>query len=497
MKLRPIRMGIDTYHELVLYMRRDCPICLSEGFTANTRLLVSSNGFQVIATLNVVDPEMLEEDRVGLSDALWNALHPNEEISVSHAPVVTSMSDVRAKMYDKPLSNQSLHKIINDIAHGWYSDIQISAFLTACAGERLNRDEVVSLTRAMIDIGERLNWPGIDAIYDKHCIGGLPGNRTTPIVVAICSAAGLILPKTSSRAITSPAGTADVMDVFTRVDLDIDDIRRTVEIANACLAWGGAVRLSPVDDLLIRVERALDLDSKGQLVASVLSKKVAAGSTHILIDIPVGKTAKVRNAEDGESLAALFRHVGIALDVRVDCVFTDGSQPIGRGIGPALEARDVMNVLRNTADAPADLREKSLDLCAHLLAMASHGDAVAARKRATELLDDGTAWQQFEKICLAQGRLSDIPKAPHSKVLFAHQRGTISEIDNRRIARLAKLAGAPRAVSAGLELFVHVGDTITREQPLMAIHAESEGELDYALLYYLDNRDMISVGDEA
>lgn len=495
MKLRPVRMGIDTYHELVLYMRRDCPICLSEGFTASTRLLVSSADRQVIATLNVVDPERLEDDCVGLSDALWQVLHPDDGITVSHAPVVTSMSDVRAKMYDRRLSEEALQRIITDIAHGWYSDVQISAFLSACAAERLNRNEVVGLTRAMINVGETLSWPGIDAVYDKHCIGGLPGNRTTPIVVAICSAAGLIVPKTSSRAITSPAGTADVMDVLTRVDLDIDEIRRTVELVGGCLAWGGAVRLSPVDDLLIRVERALDLDSKGQLVASVLSKKIAAGSTHILIDIPVGKTAKVRDNDDAESLAELFRHAGDILGVRVECVFTDGSQPIGRGIGPALEARDVIAVLKNEADAPADLREKSLDLSARLLAMANHGDAVAARKRATVLLDDGSAWLQFEKICQAQGRFSAIPESPHSKVLQAHQNGIISEIDNRRIARLAKLAGAPRAVSAGIELFVHLGDEVKRGDPLLTIHAESEGELDYALLYYLDNRDMISVGD--
>ena len=222
MKLRPVRMGIDTYHELVLYMRRDCPICLSEGFTASTRLLVSSADRQVIATLNVVDAERLEEDCVGLSDALWQVLHRDDGITVSHAPVGTSMSDVRAKMYDRRLTEEALQRVITDIAHGWYSDVQISAFLTACAGERLNRNEVVGLTRAMINIGETLSWPGIDAVYDKHCIGGLPGNRTTPIVVAICSAAGLILPKTSSRAITSPAGTADAMDVLTRVDLDID-----------------------------------------------------------------------------------------------------------------------------------------------------------------------------------------------------------------------------------------------------------------------------------
>ena len=174
--------------------------------------------------------------------------------------------------------------------------------MTACAGDRLDIRETIDLTAAMVEVGEKLSW-GVDRVADKHCVGGLPGNRTSMIVVPIIAAAGLLIPKTSSRAITSPAGTADVMETLTRVDLDIADIRKVVEREGGCIAWGGAVRLSPADDILIGVERPLDFDSEGQLVASVLSKKIAAGSTHVVLDLPVGPTAKLRDAEAAARLA--------------------------------------------------------------------------------------------------------------------------------------------------------------------------------------------------
>lgn len=493
MKLKAVRMGIDTHQEHVVYLRDDSAVSRAEGFAASARVMISDGRREAIATLNVVDSDKLPENAIGLSNCLWDLLDPLDMVSVAHAPVVSSMSHVRGKIYNKRFSAAEVRQIIGDIAAGYYSDVQIAGFLSACAGSRLNTDEIIHLTRAMVGVGEVLEWPGIDRIYDKHCVGGLPGNRTTPVVVAIASAAGLVIPKTSSRAITSPAGTADTMDMLTTVELDIDRIRLAVENAGGCLAWGGAVKLSPVDDVLIRVERALDLDSKGQMVASVLSKKVAAGSNHILIDIPVGPTAKVRDLDTAHGLTALFERVAEALGIKVSVVLTDGRQPIGRGIGPALEAHDLLAVLRDEPGAPQDLRSKSLELSAHLLALSDADDYDQAWVRAEELLVSGRAWQQFQRICEAQGGMKEPGRAPWTRELSAHQGGRVVAIDNRRISRLAKLAGAPRAPTAGLEMLVKLDGRVEVGEPLLRIHAESEGELDYALVYYLNNRDMISL----
>jgi thymidine phosphorylase len=366
--LRLRRLGIDTHQEAIIYMRADCGVCRSEGFEVEARVEVRSGERAIVAILNVVTTELLAPGEAGLSDVAWARLAAREgdEVTVSHAAPLESLSLVRAKVYGRPLDAGAFGAIVDDVVAGLYSDIHLASFITACAAGRLDRGEMAALTRAMIDAGERLTWEGTP-IVDKHSVGGLPGNRTTLIVVPIVTAFGLTMPKTSSRAITSPAGTADTMETCAPVTLDLPALRRVVAREGGCIAWGGALGLSPADDILIRVERPLELDTEGQLVASVLSKKAAAGSTHVVIDIPVGPTAKLRSQAAAETIGAHLVAVGAEVGLRVEAVITDGAQPVGRGIGPALEARDVLAVLRGERGAPVDLRERSVLLAGRVL----------------------------------------------------------------------------------------------------------------------------------
>lgn len=482
--LRLKRLGIDTYQEAVIYMRRDCHVCRAEGFEAQARLALHLNGRRLIATLNVVDSDLLAHDQAGLSEAAWRALdaHAGDVVTLAHLAPLESLRHVRAKVYGHRLADDALQAIVSDVAAGLYSDIEIAAFIAACAGTRLDLAETIALTRAMIAVGERLSWD-YTPVVDKHCVGGLPGNRTTLIVVPIVAAFGLIMPKTSSRAITSPAGTADVMETLTEVRLDAATMRRVVEREGGCIVWGGAVRLSPADDVLIRVERPLDLDSEGQLVASVLSKKAAAGATHVLIDIPAGASAKVRSAQAARKLSTLLIEVGHAVGLSVRTIISDGAQPVGRGIGPALEARDVLQVLRRESGAPTDLRERALQLAGAVLELSAAVASGAGLQLAREILDDGRAWDKFQAICAAQGGMRVPPLAAYTQVVTAEYTGRVSQIDNRRLARVAKLAGAPRDPAAGLELHTPLGTRVAQGQPLFTVHAESPGELAYALDY--------------
>ncbi|MCC6572255.1 MAG: thymidine phosphorylase family protein [Planctomycetes bacterium] len=482
LKLR--RLGIDTHQELVVYMRADCAVCRSEGFTAQSRVQIAAGGRTVLATLNVVHGDWLSHGDAGLSESAWRLLGAQEgqHASFSHPRPVDSLSAVRGKVFGHALSDESMTEIVRDIVAGRYADVDLAAFITACADDHLSSAETISLTRAMVAVGRRLSWPRT-LVVDKHCVGGLPGNRTTPVVVAIAAANGLCMPKTSSRAITSPAGTADAMETLAPVDLSLEQMRAVVEKEGGCIVWGGSVDLSPADEILIRVERALDIDSEGQLVASVLSKKVAAGSTHVVLDIPVGPTAKVRSEQAAAKLTALFQEVARATGLAVRAELTDGTQPVGRGIGPALEARDVLAVLRQEANAPKDLRDRSLRLAGAVLEIAAvsrDGEGLAA---ATRTLESGEAWRKFAAICQAQGGMREPALAPHRQPLIARRKGLLSAADNRRLARIAKLAGAPRAPSAGVQLHVRVGDTVDIGQPLLTVHAESTGELAYAMDY--------------
>jgi thymidine phosphorylase len=488
------RPGIDTYQEPVLYLRRESPVCRSEGFEAQARVRVEIDHRSIIATLNIVNGDLLAPEEAALSEAAWRLLGASEgdTARISHPDPVLSFAHVRAKMHGTRFDAAKLSEVLRDAVSGRYSDVQISAFLTACATGGLDGEETVALTQAMIAAGERVEW-GRRPIVDKHCVGGLPGNRTTPIVVPILAAHGLTIPKTSSRAITSPAGTADVMEVLTPVDLDVAGLRRVVEQEGGCIAWGAAVRLSPADDLFIRVERHLDIDAAGQLVASVLSKKAAAGSTHVLVDIPVGPTAKIRTAEEAKALRRQLESVGRSVGLTVRGLITDGRQPVGRGIGPALEARDVLAVLRRETHAPLDLRERALDLAGAAIELVEDGPSGRGRVIAEGLLDDGSAWSKLLAICEAQGGFREPEESQHRRDVHAPRTGRVAEIDCRRLARVAKLAGAPADATAGLELLVRLGDAVVAGAPILRVHADSPGELQYAMHYLDSQTDIIRI----
>jgi thymidine phosphorylase len=490
------RLGIDTYQESTVYMSADCHVCRSEGFSAHSRVRVTTDHASIIATLNVVRDGFIERGEAGLSEVAWRLLGATagQRAAFSHPPTVESLGFVRAKIYGHPFADAELLAVLDDVAGGRYADIDLAEFLTACAAGGMSIDEIVALTRGMVTVGERLTWDRA-IVADKHCVGGLPGNCTTPIVVAIVAAAGVCIPKTSSRAITSPAGTADAMEMLAPVDLDLASMRHVVEQEGGCIVWGGAVRLSPVDDVLIRVERALDLDSDAQLVASVLSKKVAAGSSHVVIDIPMGPTAKVRTPAAANALAQTLAQVGHAMGLHVRTVITDGSQPVGRGIGPSLEARDVVLVLQNDRDAPDDLRAHALRLAAETLELAGACPKGDGRVTAEAILKDGRAWRKLLAICEAQGGIRTPPTAAHRREIPSLKKGTVTAIDNRRLARAAKLAGAPAAAAAGIDFHVRIGTRTERGQPLFTLHAETPGELAYASEYLAAHPDIVLIAE--
>lgn len=476
-------------------MRTDCHVCRSEGLSARARVLLIAGDREVHATLFQVEgDDLIAPGEAALSEEAWRLLGVGEgdRVHVRHAPALASMASVRRRIYGNRLDEPALKAIVTDVVAGRYTNVHLAAFLTATSALPLDDAETVALTKAMVDAGDRLSWPAT-AVIDKHCVGGLPGNRTTPIVVAIVAACGLLAPKTSSRAITSPAGTADTMETLAPVDLDLVAMRRVVEAEGGCIVWGGAVRLSPADDIFIRVERVLDVDTEGQLIASVLSKKIAADSTHVVLDIPVGPTAKVRSTEAGDRLAERLSSTAAHFGLVARCIQTDGSQPVGRGIGPALEAIDVLAVLQGDPGAPQDLRRRACLLAGAALELGGAAAEGEGEALADAVLADGRAWAKFQKICEAQGGMRAPPRAPLQAPVSASRSGRVIHMNNRKIATLAKLAGAPDVKAAGLSLSVRLGDEVAVGDPILFVHAETAGELGYAMDYANANPDLIEI----
>ena len=482
--LKFVPLGIDTQQEHFVFVRANSPIVISEGFETLTRLVVTNGKRNIVGTLSTIDTDLIKEGEVSLSKNACQELEvePGGTLQLSHLPPLKSLGLVRSKLHGNKLSQSDFTQIVRDIERGNYSNIHIASFITACYGNKLSIDEITYLTRSMVHTGEVLEW-GSHKIFDKHCLGGLPGNRTTPVVVAIVAASGLTIPKTSSRAITSPAGTADTMSVLAPVELSLDQVRKVVDKENGCISWGSAAGLSPVDDLIIKVERALNIDSEGQMIASILSKKAAVGSTHVVIDIPVGPTAKVRDEETAQRLKYMLTVIGQAIGLSIKVLITDGSQPVGKGIGPALEAKDVVAVLKNLPEAPADLRTRSLSLAGAILELGGRCPPTGGFEMANSILQEGLAWKKFCAICEAQGGIRTIPEAPYQQDVSASRAGKIISIDNRKLAQVAKLAGAPYDLAAGLCLKVRLNEMIDKGAPLYSIHSESPGELRYALQF--------------
>ncbi|MGR8933993.1 MAG: thymidine phosphorylase family protein [Gammaproteobacteria bacterium] len=477
------RIAIDTYHENVAYLHRECEIYRAEGFQALSKIQVTANGNRVLAVLNVVDDKsIVKPDELGLSEQAYAQLNIEEDnlVTVDHAEPPASMDAVRRKIDGERLSQEDFDNITKDIAASRYSKMEMAAFLVATGQNNLDRDELLYLTRAMLHSGERLNWHE-SLVADKHCIGGIPGNRTSMLIVPIVAAHGILIPKTSSRAITSPAGTADTMEMLAEVNLPPDRLHDIIRHERGCLAWGGTAKLAPVDDMLISVERPLGIDSQGQMVASILSKKLAAGSTHLLIDIPVGPTSKVRHMRQALALRKLFEFVGDLLNIHLEVVITDGRQPIGRGIGPALEARDIMQVLEIDPNAPADLRQKSLQLAGRVIEFDPDVRGGQGYAIARDILDSGRALAKMNAIIDAQGaKTVDLQAGSLCHEVLADKDGVVVNIDNFQMAKIARIAGAPMDKRAGVDLLKKLGDKVEQGETLYRIHAEFPSDFQFA-----------------
>lgn len=478
------RVGIDTYRENVAFLHRDCTQYQAEAFQSRAKVEVLANGKRIVAVLNIVeDASIVRPDELGVCTTAFEqlGLAEGERVRVDHATPPASMEAVKRKINGDRLDPADYEAIIGDIVAMRFSKMEMAAFLVATGQDTLDRGEVLSLTRAMSMAGERLSWPE-ELVADKHCIGGIPNNRTTMLVVPIVAAHGMLIPKTSSRAITSPAGTADTMECLARVDLSRAEIEEVVRSERGCICWGGRVNLSPADDILISVERPLGIDTEGQMVASILSKKLSAGSTDLLLDIPIGPSAKVRDMRAAQHLRKLFEFVGDNLHLHIRVIITDGSQPIGRGIGPVLEARDVMSVLHGDPNAPPDLRQKALLLAGRIIEFDPDVRGGTGFEIARDILDSGRALRKMKRICEAQGAPETVPESGAIVgEAIASQTGYVRAIDCYRLARIARLAGAPMAKGAGVDLLKKRGDFAEQGEPLFRVHASYQNEFNFAM----------------
>ena len=407
-------------------------------------------------------------------------LRNNEIVSISMARKPLSLEFIRKKLDGEKLNKKEINQIVWDITHNKLSSVELTYFIAACYTNVMSTEETIMLTKAIVKQGNTLKLDRYP-IIDKHSIGGLSGNRTTMVLVPIITAAGFVMPKTSSRSITSPAGTADTMEVLAKVSFSLDKMKKIILKTNGCIIFGGAVNLAPADDKIISVERPLGIDAESQLLASIMAKKHSVSSTHILIDIPIGKDAKVENMSKALKLKRDFMRIGKKLKKHIKVMITDGSKPIGRGIGPALEARDVLWVLKRDKKRPQDLENKCVKMATEIFKMVGIKNG---KKKALEILNSGAAYKKMIEIIKAQnGNITKPEQIKLGKFRFdvkSNKNGTIRYISNSIISKVARVAGAPINKGAGIYLHKDVGNKVKNRERLFTIYSESKQKLDYA-----------------
>lgn len=445
---------------------------------AGDRLAVQNGSRRITCIVDITENGGLKNNEAGLYIETWDTLKADrgDKMFVTLAEKPAANMYIRQKLDGKELNKAEIDTIVKDIVSDSLTDVEMTYFVSACYINGLSDRETTDLTKSIVEHGNRIKL-NKKIVADKHCIGGVPGNRTTMVVIPIIAAAGITIPKTSSRAITSPSGTADTMEVMCNVTNNAEKLKQILEKVGAFITWGGGVDLAAADDKLIRVRHPMSLDPKGMMLASIMAKKYAVGSTHVLIDIPYGPQVKTSTLEKANELKKDFERLGKMLGMTVKVIATRGDAPIGRGIGPVLEAIDVLEVLENKPEAPQDLRKKAIFMASELLELCGKCKKGTGAAFAEKLLVSGAAFKKMNEIIDAQGR-KKIPKL--GKFTFnvvAKKSGKIVAVDNKLVSHVARVAGAPKNPGSGVRIEKNLGDKVKKGDLLYTIFAENPGRL--------------------
>lgn len=478
MELIADRYDIDLSEPTVLMHESDC---VSIGVGDGDRVRIS--GGRTFVAIVTVSDTLVDEGHILLTDKLLHAcsIQPGCIVEVVSSPIPDSVRYIREKMDGQSLSYEKLDELVSDVVGGRLSRLEVSAWLTALYIKGMDVHEIASYARAMSTSGSRLDF-GDRRVFDFHSFGGVPGNKITPIVVSIVASAGLLIPKLSSRAISSPSGTADFVEMFCNIELCTEDVHGITEKVGGVFSWTGATDIAPAGDRFITVQRPLGIDPRPQMLASIISKKLAVGATDLVMDIPTGSGTKVPTVDEANAYARDLMDLGEELGINVECAVTYADQPLGHAVGPALEARECLQVLENDS-GHSDVVDKACICAGMILEMSGMQNGVSEAHR---ILSSGEALGKFRDIVAEQGgdphiTSEDIIVGPYRKDITSSRSGFVRSISNKGIVAVAKAAGAPSDHGAGILIHKKRGSKVSAGDLLMTVFAESQDKLDHAL----------------
>jgi AMP phosphorylase len=465
---------------------------INYGLHAGDRVsLVWNKKKRMIAEVDLSEKKV-EPGELGLFEEVWakKSIEQDEIVELILESRPLSIETLKKKMLGQSATYEEIYALIKDIADDKFGKIETTYYAASGFVKPFSDKELFYVTKAMADTGEKFNLKV--KVSDKHSVGGLAGNRSTPIVVSIAASLGIYIPKTSSRAITSPAGTADTMEVLCPVSFTMSEIKKIIHKTKACLVWGGGLRMAPADDKIIKVSRPLALESYDKMTVSIMSKKVATGVDYLVVDVPVGKSCKVPDMKQARKIEESFKKICKMFKIKVRVVKTLAREPIGRGIGPALEARDILRVLQQHKFRPLDLEKKSCKLAGELLELNGHCRHGHGFDLARKQIQSGEAWKKLNQIIVAQGgknniNSEEVMQEVERYEIHAHKVGRIRFVDNAAINEVCMNLGAPIDKYAGIHTHVRFGQRIKKGQKLYTMYATSAERLKLGIVAAKDN----------
>ncbi|MCD7956848.1 MAG: pyrimidine-nucleoside phosphorylase [Lachnospiraceae bacterium] len=398
------------------------------------------------------------------------------------------------------LSEEEIRWMITGYTKGDIPDYQMSSFLMAVYFQGMTDEETAILTDAMARSGEQLDLSGIPGVkVDKHSTGGV-GDKTTLIVAPVVAACGCVVAKMSGRGLGHTGGTVDKLESIpgTRTSLSgeefLDVVRRT-----GIAVTGQSPNLAPADKKLYALrDVTATVDSIPLIAASIMSKKLAAGSDCIVLDVKTGSGAFMKTVEDAVQLAGKMVAIGVHNGKKIAALITNMDIPLGYQIGNALEVEEAVRTLRG--QGPADLTEVSLALASQLLYLAGEGDLDYCRGLAQDALASGTALEKLAAMIEAQGGDADcvrhpekLGRAPFAREVKAEKSGYIVQMDSAGIGVAAMLLGAGRETKeseidplAGIILSKKTGDFVKKGETLATLLTSEEAKLGAAKTRFLE-----------
>ncbi len=445
----------------------------------------------------VVAEGMIEDGVIGISqyDAEWLNVKDGENVVVSIRRSPLSLDFLKLKMNGKEWSQNEIYAITNDISKRSYTSLEIASFTLTSYFKKYSPQETADFAKAMAECGNQFDFQ--EKAFDKHSIGGIPGNKVSLLIVPIVAAAGLLIPKTSSRAITSPSGTADSMEVLANVRFSPEEITEIAPKTRGMIAWNAPLKLSPMDDIVIGVKKFLDIDPEEQMMASIVSTKIAMGIDNMVVDIPTGPGSKMENQQIALNFAHKF--IGLSRNVNIDTegILTLGSHPLGSSVGPALEAKEALETLEGKISEP--VLNKSVELAGTLLEMGGLATPRQGAVLAREIVTSGKALSKMQEIIEAQGgeknmKSSDVQIGEYSHTITAVNNGYVYGIKNSITKKICSAAGTPSTKRAGMVFHTRVGEFVKQGMPLFTIYSDSETKLSNAIQIATNNPPIVVEG---